>query len=74
MIGPVNREALRRAFVARLTVDSTTKKRRSKGYNQAIFLPLDEGGAAAWTRTDLAMVMAAFDAAFQDVDMGTEVV
>ena len=49
----------REAFLAALTVDSATRDRRRREYNQAIFDP--ENGWSIWSSTDLDMVMAAYD-------------
>lgn len=56
-------DALRSAFVRRLTVDSSHRDRRRKDYNQAIFM--DDGGAV-WSSMDLAMVLRCFDDAVRD--------
>jgi hypothetical protein len=55
---------LRELFVQRLTVDSETRDRRRKDFNSAIFM---DDGVAVFTRTSLDMVMAAFDAALEDL-------
>jgi hypothetical protein len=55
--------ALREEFVRALTVDSETRDRRRRDYNQAIFAPQERGGYAIFTGTDLSMVLDAFDAA-----------
>lgn len=57
---PVDYETLRAEFVRLLTVDSDTKDRRRREYNQAIFDPI---GFANWSSTDLWMVLEKFDAA-----------
>ncbi len=54
---------LRAAFVRLLTTDSAHSDRRRRDYNQAIFHP---EGWAIFSRTDLAMVMEAFDAAMKE--------
>lgn len=57
---------LREQFLKRLTIDSESKDRRRKGYNQAIFNA--EKGYAIWSSTDLEMVMDKFDAAVKDLE------
>lgn len=62
-------EAVRREFVNRLTLNGAKDMRRWN-YNQAIFAPDEEGGWAVWDKTDLRVVLAAFDAALLDVQRG----
>ena len=52
---------LREEFVRLLTVDSETKDRRRREFNQAVFNA--EQGWAIWSSTDLDMVMQKFDRA-----------
>jgi hypothetical protein len=59
-------EMLREEFVRLLTVDSETKDRRRREFNQAIFNA--EGGWAIWSSTDLDMVMSKFDRAVRLVE------
>ena len=58
-------EELRKAFVRLLTVDSETKDRRRRDYNQAIFDAYY--GWAVFNGTDLDMVMQKFDKAVREV-------
>ena len=61
------RETLKRMkqlFLGYLTVDSDTRDRRRKDYNQAIFD--DEKGFAVFNGTDLDMVMEKFDMALKE--------
>ena len=65
-------EALRAAFLRRLTVDEGNDRRRRE-FNRAIFFPAGEefaDGMAIFNETDLDMVMAAFDAAVEDLRRG----
>lgn len=59
---------LKDEFVRLLTVDSETKDRRKKEYNQAIFAPEAEDGFAIWDKTDLGMVLEKFDKAVRTVE------
>ncbi len=54
---------MRACFLKYLTVDSDTRDRRRKDYNQAIFD--DEKGYAVFSGTDLDMVMEKFDMALK---------
>lgn len=54
---------LRDEFVRLLTIDSDTKDRRRRNYNQAIF---DPSGYAIWSGTDLDMVLDKFDQAVRN--------
>ena len=55
---------MRACFLKYLTVDSDTRDRRRKDYNQAIFD--DEKGYAVFNGTDLDMVMEKFDMALKE--------
>jgi hypothetical protein len=57
---------LREAFLKRLTVDSPHNDRRRKDFNQAIFDAKE--GWAVFDRTDLDMVLNAYDMAVRDVE------
>jgi hypothetical protein len=59
-------DALRAEFVRLLTTDGTTRDRRRKDFNQAIF---DPEGWAVWSSTDLEMVMSKFDRAVKNVEL-----
>jgi hypothetical protein len=65
---PADLDALRDTFLRLLTVDSETKDRRKREYNQAIF-DKDEGWAV-FSGTDLGMVMDKFDRAVKEVRCG----
>ena len=70
MNNKVSVAALRKSFLKYLTVDSQTKDRRRKEFNQALFIaPADKtlGGRQVWTSIDLDMVMEKFDRAVKVV-------
>lgn len=54
---------LRKEFVKLLTTD-VGKTKRSKDYNQAVFL---DDGKAAWAETTLDMILQKFDQAWDNV-------
>jgi hypothetical protein len=58
-------DELREEFLRLLTVDSESRDRRRKGYNQAIFDA--ERGYAIWNGTSLDMVMDKFDQAVRNL-------
>lgn len=58
-------KALRAEFVRFLTVDSETKDRRRREYNQAVFDP--ETGNSVWSSTDMDMVLQKFDRAVKEI-------
>lgn len=58
----VDLAALRAEFLRLLTTDGSTRDRRRRDYNQAIFAPESEGGWAVFNGTSLDMVMDKFDA------------
>jgi hypothetical protein len=75
-------EELRAEFVRLLTVDSETRDRRRKDFNQAVFFPPNDppcicsdgwcvhrhvAGKAVWDSTDLGMVLEKFDRAVRNL-------
>jgi len=61
-------EHLRDVFLHLLTVDGPTTDRRRREFNQAIFASEEAGGWEVFCRTDLWMVMRAFDKAVKFVE------
>lgn len=61
----MSEERLREEFLKGLTVDSETRDRRRKEFNQAIFDA--ERGYAIFNGTDLGMVMEKFDQAVKEM-------
>lgn len=59
---------LRDCFIKRMTVDSETKDRRRKDFNQAIFFQFYGAGEhiAIWNETTMEMVLQCFDNAVKD--------
>lgn len=63
----VDIETLRATFLALLTVDSETRDRRRRDYNQAIFIADGSfAGGAVFAGTTLDMVMDKFDHAVRE--------
>jgi hypothetical protein len=62
----VDTNELRELFLKYLTVDSETKDRRRKEFNQGIFD--EEEGWAVFCGTNLEMVMEKFDRAVKEVE------
>lgn len=64
-------DAFRSLLIKRMTVDSETKDRRSKNYNQAIFGYRSDGDTfPCFSPMDMDMVLEAFDNAVKDYFAG----
>lgn len=66
---------LREEFVRLCTLDSETKDRRRREYNQALFFPADNSiwsGCSIWSSIDLDMVLEKFDKAVKNINRKKE--
>lgn len=65
-------DELRTEFYRLLTQDGETADARRRGYNQAIFLPEEQGGSAVFNGTNVYMVMEKFDRAVRNMQRRSE--